>query len=138
VGPHRDNAAGEHERNFAMLVHLAGLLNLVGGTILLLGLIVTAAMYIFRSKESPFANDHAREALNFQISLVLWLLIGTVAAIVFTTITFGLGLVLVLPLAVAGAITLIVLSLVGCIRGAIFASRGQYYRYPVTIRVLSG
>lgn len=70
--------------------------------------------------DSPYVKDQAREALNFQISVVLWALIG-----------FALCFVLVgIPLLIVLAIAAIVLPICACFA----VLNGNAYRYPLTFR----
>lgn len=120
VDPHADSG----ERTYAAFNHYIGLLSLMDATVL--GLIGTLIMWVTKRKESPFLDDHGREAVNFQISLLLYAVVGT---IIIAIISFGL---LVVPW--IGA--LFILRLIGCIRGGLAANRGEYYRYPCCIRFL--
>jgi uncharacterized protein len=115
-----DNAQ-EAQRTFAMFTHLVGLLSLLDLT--LAGPIGTLVMWRIKAGQSAFLDDHGREAMNFQISLIIYTTIGLVL-----TPLLGLGLVVL-----AGVW---ILRLVGCIRGAIAANRGEYYRYPMCIRLI--
>jgi hypothetical protein len=128
TGRVRDEAADESERTYAIFNHLIGLLSLADVVIPLVGLLGTLIMWRVKRAESPFLDDHGREATNFQLSTLLYLIVG----IVFAIITFGLGVILAVPAGIA----LMILMLVGCIRGAIAANRGEYYRYPMCIRFI--
>jgi uncharacterized Tic20 family protein len=70
-----------------------------------------------------FAEDQAKEALNFNISVALYLLLSAFAIILLV------GLVLIPVVLVAWFILVIVAS--------VKASSGEYYRYPMTIRFIS-
>ncbi len=137
IGPLRDEDAPSGERNYAMLTHLAGILSLAGGGIPFLGLIATAVLWRVRHSESPFLDDHGREATNFQISLVVYFIGGIVAGVAFSIVTIGIGAPLVAVAAVLGMIAMVALTLVGCIRGAMAAYRGEFYRYPMCLRFLN-
>lgn len=121
-GPHRitDPRAEEWERTYAMFNHLS-LLTLH----VLMPVIPALVMWLIKRDRSPFVDDHGREAVNFQLSLVIYaLVIVPVAGL----ITCGVGFVLWIPVYVIG--------MVGMVLGAIAANKGQYYRYPATIRFL--
>jgi uncharacterized Tic20 family protein len=118
-----DDTTVEPQRTYALLTHLAGLLSLLDMSIA--GPIATLVMWRIKAKESAFLDDHGREAMNFQISLVIY----SIVAIPLTIVSLGL---LAFPL-LAG---IWVLRLVGGIRGAMAASRGEYYRYPMCIRLI--
>ncbi len=118
-----DDTAVESQRTYALFTHLAGLLSLLDLT--LGGPIATLILWRVKASESEFLDDHGREAMNFQISLLLY----SLAAIPIGIITLGIGVPVVL-------FTVWVLRLVGCIRGAIAANRGEYYRYPMCVRFI--
>ena len=71
-----------------------------------------------------FLDRHGKEALNFQITIA----IAYVAAIILTTITFGL--LFFLPMLVW------VGNLVFCILAAVKANTGETYRYPFALRLI--
>jgi len=123
--PSIDPLADSGERTYAAFNHYIGLLSLLDATFF--GLIGSVVMWMIKRKESPFLDDHGREAVNFQLSLLLYMFVGTT---VLAIVTVGL---LVLPWIAA----LYILRLVGCIRGGLAAGRGEHYRYPCTIRFLA-
>ncbi len=132
--PYVDPEAREDERTYALFNHLVGLLSLADMTIL--GLIGTIVMWRIRAKTSPFLDDHGREAVNFQLSLLIYTIGGALVLTIFTAITLGIGIVLALPIGALGVLFLFILRLVGGIRGAMYASRGQFYRYPMCLRLI--
>jgi len=120
TGALRDLDATSDERTYALFTHLAGLLSLADlGA--LVGLIATLIMWLVKKDQSPFIDDHGREAMNFQLSLLIYFLIAAILAIP----TLGLSL-----------LALIALRVYGCIRAAIAANRAEFYRYPMCIRFL--
>lgn len=86
--------------------------------------LVALALWQIKNSDSQFIDDHGKEALNFQISLILLALI--LIPVTFFTCLVGGVLYLGLP----------ILAIVGGIVGGIRASKGQYYRYPMCIRVV--
>ena len=106
----------ESERNFALAMHLSPFGTFIIGPLALLAPLV---LWLIRKDHSNFNDDHGREILNFMISLVIWILICCVTVI---------GIVAV-PV-------LLVVAFVSPIRAAIAASRGEYFRYPMTFRLL--
>lgn len=125
LGPAVDEHTTPNERTYALWTHLVGFASLSSGSIPFLGLIGTVIMWRIRAADSPFLDDHGREATNFQISLALYYLMG----IVFSIVTVGLGATIVFPV-------LLALSIIGQVRGAMAAHRSEYYRYPCCIRFL--
>jgi len=116
VDPH----AQEWERTYCMFTHLSLL------TVhMLVPVLPALALWLIKRDKSPFVDDHGREAVNFQISLLLYTLIAWPLA---TLITCGIGAVLIIPIYLLG--------IIGMIVAAIAANKGEYYRYPATIRFL--
>lgn len=114
-----DREADSSDRTYTTFVHLAGLLSLVDlGVTGAAGLVATLVMWLIKKDESPFIDDHGRDAMNFQISCLIYAVAGIV-------LTLGIATLLVIGL-----------RLWGNIRGALAANRGEYYRYPMTIRFL--
>lgn len=112
------------ERLWATVAHVAGpIAALVSvGT---LGWAVPLITYLYGKDRSAFLRQQSAEALNFQITL----LIGYFAAVVVAALTFGIGVVL-LPV-------VWVLSVVFGIIAAVAVNRGEPYRYPVNLRLVS-
>ena len=79
-------------------------------------------VWLLKRDESPEIDAHGKEALNFQISMLIY----NIIAGVFCLILIGF---LILPI-------LWVLNAVLSIIAAIKASDGELYRYPLTIRFL--
>ena len=119
------------DRTWDVLSHLSAIVFLLGvpfGNIL--GPLV---VWLIKRSDSPSVDAHGKEALNFQISLTLYLM----AAV---GITVGLMLVLIgfllLPLLIIAAIVVPVLDLILIIIAAVKASNGEFYRYPLTLRLI--
>jgi hypothetical protein len=79
-------------------------------------------VWLLKRGDSPEIDAHGKEALNFQISMLIY----NVIAGVFCLVLIGF---LLLPL-------LWVLNAVFVIIAAIKASDGELYRYPMTIRFI--
>src|SRR5436190_14870128 len=79
-------------------------------------------VWLMKKSESPSVDTHGKEALNFQISMTIWILLCSITFLVLV------GFVLV-PAAV---VTHIVLTLIGTIK----AGNGELYHYPLTIRFI--
>jgi uncharacterized protein len=112
-------APGSEERNFAVLAHLGAF----AICLFPLGHILAPLLvWLFKREGSAFIEEHAREALNFQISVTMY---GVVA----TVLTFVLIGFLILPA--------VVLFDVGfAIGAAMRASRGERQHYPLTVRLI--
>jgi uncharacterized Tic20 family protein len=78
--------------------------------------------------KSAFVRRHAVESLNFQLTL----LIAVVAGFVLSIATFGLGLLVFIPLLILGGIAELVLTVIAGVK----ANNGEDYRYPINIRMV--
>lgn len=134
----------ESERLWAGAAHLLALVLalLTSWVVGVAGVVGALVVYLLKRDDSPFAAGHAREAINFNLSMLFYacgaMLIGG-ALIGVTVLTLGLGLILTAP---AGVVLLLaiaaiaVLWLVCSVVAAIKAINGETYRYPLTIRLL--
>lgn len=76
---------------------------------------------------SPFAAEHAKEALNFNVSMFIYAAIS-VLLLVFT---LGIGIIMLLPMWFVLGLMWLVCSLIATFK----AYDGREYRYPLTIRL---
>lgn len=120
-----DGSATPSDRNFALFTHLSGLLVFLDFFTGVAATLAALVLWLLGRDRSPFAEDHTREALNFQLSTWIWTLIGVVLFI--PTLSISLWLVL---------LVIVILRLVGALMGAVAANRGELYRYPMTFRLL--
>lgn len=112
--------ATKDERNWGMFFHLSHLVMLIVG----IPIVAPLVMWLAKKDQSFFLDDHGREAVNFEISLILWGFIGAVVMLM----TCGVGVVLL------AAVWL--LGILGTVMGLVAASNGRYYRYPATFRFI--
>lgn len=108
-----------------MLAHLSAF----AGALIALAFVGPLVVWLVKRDESPFVADQAREALNFNLSLYLYLTVGTVLLVIVGVLTLGLGFALFVLLPIGGLVWLI-LTIVAAVR----ANNGERYRYPLTIR----
>ncbi len=114
-------APTENERTWGMLAHLSALAGLI---IPLVGNVVgPLVVSIARSDQSTFVAAHAKEALNFNISVTLAALVCTLLMLVFVGFLLGSALF----------IAWLVMTLIAAIR----ASEGVAYRYPFSLRLVT-
>src|SRR4029077_7792926 len=116
----KTSTSSRHVRTWNVLCHataLAGFFVPWAGHIL--GPLI---VWLAKRADSPEIDEHGKESLNFQISMLMY---NVVAA--------GLCLVLV---GFALLLILHILNLVLVIVASIQASEGKLYRYPFTIRLI--
>ena len=115
--------------NLALWVHLAPLIAAIVGiwlTVALFLLWLPGLLIKNSTTSTDFEKRHATESMNFQLT---YLIFGAGAA-VFSLVTLGLGLFVVVPAAIAFSIA----ALVFMIMGAVAANDGREFRYPLSIR----
>ena len=107
--------ASQEDRTLAMLTHLSGII---------LGFIVPLVIWLVNKDKSDkgWLNDQAKEALNFQITLLIVYVVGTIL----TVILIGALINLVAWL------TCIVLSIMAALK----VNEGVAYRYPFALRLI--
>lgn len=100
------------ERNLALLSHLGGAF---------FGFIVPLIVWLIKKEESRYLDDQAKEALNFQLTLLIVHLVGA-ATICFTFFIINFAAY--------------VIDIVFGIMAAMAVSKGEVYRYPLNIRFI--
>lgn len=113
------------ERTWALIGHLSAFSFFVTGIGCILGPLI---VWLVKRDTLPFAADQAKEALNFNITVA----IAFVALVIFTIVTFGIGLLLTYPIGAVLFIGWIVLTIIAAIK----ANEGVAYRYPFTLRLV--
>jgi uncharacterized protein len=112
----------EQDLQWASFAHLGGILGVLPSLIIWL---------VFKDRGS-FTNTEAKEALNFQITVVMaWVALFIVSTIL-TAITFGIFGYLAPLLYLALWAAVIVFSILGFLK----AKDGNHYRYPFAIRLI--
>jgi len=115
------------ERTWALVAHLSALTGLITGFGAIVGPLV---VWLINKDTRPYAAAEAKEALNFNISWMLWGILLGIAAFILTFIL--VGILLWVALALASIVWLVL-----CIIAGVKANEGGGYRYPLTIRFIS-
>ncbi len=102
------------DRNIATVTHL-------GGTVF--SFIPGLLVWILKKEDNAYIADQAKEALNFQITVLIAQFIAGVLAIILIGFVF-MGIIWLLN---------VVFSIVA----AISSSKGERYRYPLCLRLIS-
>lgn len=111
-----DPQADSGDRTYAVFIHLVFLLAPIP-------VLPQLIMWLIKKDSSGYIDDHGKEAVNFQISLLLY------AAICGPLVIIGIGLI--------GLLILPWFGIICSILAAIAAGRGEYFRYPMAIRLIS-
>ena len=101
------------DKNMATIAHVLGIFTSFLGPLII---------WLVKKDQSPFVDDQGKEALNFQLTL----LIGYLVAAITTVICIG-------PFIAMG---LSIVAIIFGIMGAVASNKGEAYRYPVNIRFI--
>jgi uncharacterized Tic20 family protein len=113
-GPPVAHAPAGNEKIWSILSHLSAILGV--------GIVLPLVVYLAMRQESEYVAENAREALNFHISVLIYGLVCVL--LLFVVIGF--------PLLIALGIAAFVLAIIGAVK----ASNGECYRYPLTLRLV--
>ena len=111
------------DRTWALVSHIGSLVS----AWFALGILCPLLVLLLKGS-SPFVQRHAKESLNYQLTLLLLIVVATVVTIV----TLGVGLLVVVPVGAVIAVLALVFIIVATMR----ASNGEEYRYPLSIRLI--
>ncbi|MBI1344892.1 DUF4870 domain-containing protein [bacterium] len=112
----------QEDRIWAMLCHLASFVTFIPfGNI-----VAPLVIWMMKRDSSPLVADQGKEALNFQITMVIGY---AVAIVLFFT-------VVLIPVSILMLVVLPIWHLVLTIIAAIKCYDGQLYRYPLTLRLV--
>ena len=115
--------------SLAMWVHLAPLIaGVVSIWVIVAAFLLWLPGLLVRNSATAtdFEKRHATESMNFQLTLLIF----SASAVVFSIATIGIGLLIVVPAAIAVGLA----ALIFMILGAVAANEGREFRYPLTIR----
>ena len=103
-----------NDKNIVTITHLGGIL---------FSFIPSLIVWLLKKDDNEYIAAQAKEALNFQITLLLAQFIAYI--LVFILVGFLLlGLIWIF-------------NIVFCIIAAISSSKGEHYRYPLTLRLIN-
>lgn len=105
----------DEEKTWSLLAHLGGIL---------FGFLAPLVVWLVFRGRGPFLDDQAKEALNFQITVA----IAYIAAAILAGVSFGV--LFFLP-GVVWAVSLVFSILAG-----VAVNKGEWYRYPLTLRLV--
>jgi uncharacterized Tic20 family protein len=96
-----------------ILTHILGMITSFIGPLII---------YLAIDKKNTFVREHAKEALNFQMTLI----IAGVASMILMLVLIGFLLIFAIS----------ILNIVFCIMGAVAAGNRTSFKYPVNIRFM--
>ena len=124
------NQVSGDQQTWRVLAHASAFIQFIGVPSVIGPLVV----WLIR-RDDPVVEPHARDALNFQLSILIYFAAGVVVAFLAAITIVGLvvtGLIVILLL------ILFVLELVFALLGTLAASRGERYAYPMSLELIKG
>ena len=110
-----DPVPGE-SRGWAAAAHLVPLIGL--------SFVAPLVIWLIKRDEDAFVEYHSREALNFQITLIIYF----IASVLLMLVLIGFILIFVV-----GIFAFVVMIVAG-----VKAAGGEFFRYPLNIRFVKG
>ncbi|MBC01854.1 MAG: hypothetical protein CMJ34_00935 [Phycisphaerae bacterium] len=110
---------GTELNNYLIFMHLSQLGSLV---VPMVGFVIPLVMWLVRKDENDLIDLQGREIINW----LIFELIAVVVCLVLSFVIIGIPMLIVLG----------VLGIVFPIIGAVKASKGEFYRYPMMFRVI--
>ncbi|MBX3470050.1 MAG: DUF4870 domain-containing protein [Planctomycetes bacterium] len=108
----------QEARTWGMVAHLSTF----AGYVIPFGNVVGPLVVLTAKKEHPFVTDQAKEALNFQITILLL----SMVCIVLVFVIIGIFLLM----------ALLLFDLIVTVMACLAANRGEAYRYPFSLRLV--
>lgn len=112
-------APNQDERTMGMLIHLLAIFTWIFGPLIL---------WLVKREGSGFIDHNGKEAVNFQISLLIY----SLGLALFSAVTLGFGLILAIPAGIGLSIAALVFEILCCVK----ANKGEWPRYPICIRFI--
>jgi len=110
----------QDERMWGMFCHLSAL----AGYVIPFGSVIgPLVIWSIKKQEYPFVDHQGKEALNFNLSMIIYMIISAILIIVVV------GILMLIALAIFQLIMIIIAS--------IKANNGETFRYPLSIRFLN-
>jgi uncharacterized Tic20 family protein len=106
-------APSKEECTWALVCHLSGIV---------LGFLGPLIFWLIQKEKMPFVDDQGKEALNFQLAVLIASIISAATACIV------IGFIL-MPVVIIGNIVFSIIA-------AVAANKGEAYRYPITIRFI--
>lgn len=118
------------QQTWRVLAHASAFVQLLG----IPSVVGPLVIWLVR-RDDPVVEPHARAALNFQLSLMIYFLVGGVAAFAAFVSIIGIGVAIFIVIVL---LALFLLELVFALMATLAASRGEFYVYPLSLPLIKG
>lgn len=113
TSPSQAQEVSQNAKNMALLCHLLGFFTCFIGPLI---------VWLIKKDDDPFIDQQGKEALNFQITVTIACIVGSLLSV----ICIGFFILAAVGLA----------DIIFVIMACVASSKGQAYRYPVSIRLI--
>jgi len=113
AGENQPQEVSQNAKNMALLCHLLGFFTCFIGPLI---------VWLIKKDDDPYIDQQGKEALNFQITVTIASIVGGVLSVV------CIGLLILAAVGLAD----IIFVIMACTA----SSKGEAYRYPVSIRLI--
>lgn len=120
--PETNTELNKDARMWAMFCHIGGLAGLIPIAPAFGSIIAPLIIWQIKKDEFPFVDEHGKEAVNFQISMLIY------SVICIPFIFICIGIILLVAIGVVDIVFLLI--------AAVKANNGEHYRYPICIRFI--
>jgi len=101
------------EKTMAILSHILTLVS---------SFLAPLIIYLIKKDDSPYAAEHAKESLNFQITMAILFIVSCILIFIL------IGILLIWLLSIANLVLVIIAT--------VKASENKMYRYPMNFRLI--
>ena len=112
--PPSPSPVSSDDKLWIILCHLSLLLGV--------GFLLPLIVYFVKKQDSPITAEHAKEALNFHITIIIYGIISGILCL----------LLIGIPMLIILGVGSVVCAIIACVK----ASDVLFYRYPLTIRLV--
>ncbi len=118
-----DATIEKDQRTWAMIAHLSAFAYYISGIGHIIGPLI---VWLSKRDGNPFVDDQAKEALNFQISITIYVIAAIIMCVTIVFAVIGIPILIVIH----------AFQIVCMIIAAIKANEGVAFRYPLSLRFI--
>ena len=118
-----------NDKNYSSITHLSGF---AGWFFPFGNILAPLVLWSVKKNESSFIDEHGKAAVNFQLSIMLYVFLLAILCIPIAIFTLGIGIIAI----IIGIIPAVLLKISLIILASIKANNGEDYNYPFTINFI--
>ena len=119
----------QNDKNYSSITHLSGF---AGWFFPFGNILAPLVLWSVKKNESSFIDEHGKAAINFQLSIMLYVFLLAILCIPIAIFTLGIGIIAI----IIGIIPAVLLKIALIILASIKANNGEDYTYPFTINFI--